>query len=196
MHQFKKIGRSSDPYICTKCIHSNMPFTTSAANDVFKKTSKRICNHPFENAPCQLCIECHTECENCSYCTDQFRVCDDCLSCKTVDVESFSKIIDDSCNRDFSIVHFNIRSLSKNIKSIKEFLYAINKLPDVICISETKLDENAEDNDLDIKLDGYHFFDNPSTTNFGGTGIFVSEMYLENTFCVEYTNISLCNKAA
>ena len=181
VRQFKKFGRSSDPYFCTKCIHNNMPLTTNVGNDFFSKTSKRIRKQPFENTPCQLCIECPIECDNCSYCTDQFRVCDNCIDCKTVDVESLSKIICDSGIGNIGIVHFNIRSLSKNIKSIEELLYTMNRLPDVICISETKLDENPEEDDVNIKLDGYQFFDNPSTTNFGGTGIFVSEKHLENT---------------
>jgi len=44
------------------------------------------------------------------------------------------------------------------------------KLPDVICISETKLKENKHDL---IDISGYNFLFNNSTTNAGGVGLYI-----------------------
>ena len=66
----------------------------------------------------------------------------------------------------------NTRSLPKNINLIEELLYSINNKPDVIAISETKLNENNENS---IFLRGYNFVHVNSPTNAGGVGLFISQ---------------------
>ena len=59
---------------------------------------------------------------------------------------------------------------------------------DIICFSETKLedpepsDSNNPTEDLNfdieqVQLPGYDFVQNPSKTNAGGTGIYISQLY-------------------
>ena len=45
-----------------------------------------------------------------------------------------------------SIFHFNTRSLPKNISILKDFLYSVEKWPDIIGISETKLNDQTVTN--------------------------------------------------
>ena len=109
---------------------------------------------------CQLCIECNTECDVCVACPDQHRICGKCTTCSLVDVETFSSLLNTKKNDEFLLIHINARSLSKNVESVQEFLDTIDRLPDVICISETKIkDQDQKKFDFNkIHLDGYHPF--------------------------------------
>ena len=54
---------------------------------------------------------------------------------------------------DFFLLHFNVRSLSKIKDKIDEFLHDFERLPDLVAISETKLNENSTSN-ISIPSDG------------------------------------------
>ena len=75
-----------------------------------------------------------------------------------------------SKGRQMFIIHLNTRSLSNNISKIYELLTDIVITPDIIAISETKLNNNSNYND--IQLPGYTFVNN-SLTQAGGVGIYV-----------------------
>jgi len=47
---------------------------------------------------------------------------------------------------DLFFLHFNVRSRSKNKEKVEEFLENFDRLPDVIGISETKLNSNRISN--------------------------------------------------
>ena len=75
-------------------------------------------------------------------------------NCKYRSVEWFSKTY--SKNRSFTldIIHYNVRSLPKNRKNIEELLLNLTKKPDIIAITETKLNNNniakTQLNDYDL----------------------------------------------
>ena len=172
--QFNKLGRCSDPYFCKNCIQKNLPFTNTntATNKIFRNEilDKNNQKSKYDQVTCNLCIECNMECEMCSSCPDLFRVCDNCSRCKMVDMCSFTDLSSNSCNDEFFATHFNMRSLKKNIDLIKEFLLPLDKPPDIICVTETKLnDSNLDDKQRDsylddVQLDGYLFFEIQSTS--------------------------------
>ena len=117
-------------------------------------------------------------------CSDQHRVCDKCTKCSLLDVETFSSLLNSKDNDEVLVVHINARSLLKNVDNIQEFLDTLDKLPDIICISETKIKNQTETSpksifDFDeIQLDGYHpFIYNNTAAHFGGTGIYVHENF-------------------
>ena len=58
----------------------------------------------------------------------------------------FSELTSTLQNDDFNVVHFNARSLSKNFNKIEEFLCDMSRFPDVVAISETKLNTNCTSN--------------------------------------------------
>ena len=41
----------------------------------------------------------------------------------------------------FSMMHFNIRSLPKNLTSLNDFILTVKETPEIIAISETKLQD-------------------------------------------------------
>ena len=72
----------------------------------------------------------------------------------------------------FFLVHFNTRSLSKNLDKIEEFLNDMTRFPDAIAISETKLNSNSSSNN---NIPHYNFLHNDSPTNAGGVGLYIKD---------------------
>ena len=54
-----------------------------------------------------------------------------------------------------SIFHCNIRSLPKNLPILEDWLYSLEKKPDILAISETKLNSKSI---INIDIPQYHFF--------------------------------------
>ena len=76
-------------------------------------------------------------------CPDQHRICEKCTTCSLLDVETFSSLLNSKEDDEFLLIHINARSLSKNVESIQEFLDTLDNLPDIICISETKIKDKT-----------------------------------------------------
>ena len=82
--------------------------------------------------------------------------------------ENFHK--QNGTSNDFFVLHINTRSLNKNFKKLVEILIQLGKLPEMIAISETKLQAEFK-----MQLHGYNFIQNNSNTNAGDVGMFVKE---------------------
>ena len=90
---------------------------------------------------------------------------------------------------DFFLLHFNFRSLSKNKDEIDKFLHDFERLPDLVAISETKLNENSTSN---ISIANYCFLRNDSPSHAGGVGSYIKELF-KFRICKELSlNISNC----
>ena len=70
-----------------------------------------------------------------------------------------------------SIFHCNIRSLSKNLPILEDWLYSLDKKPDILAISETKLNSRSNNN---IDIPQYRFFHTDSETVAGGAALYIS----------------------
>ena len=68
----------------------------------------------------------------------------------------------------FSIMHCNICSLTKNLSLLQDILLTMKETPNVIAISETKLNENRR---MNIDIPGYTFLDTNSKSAAGGVGL-------------------------
>ena len=71
-------------------------------------------------------------------------------------------------NNSTLMVHFNTRSLAKNKHLIEEFITEVKYSPEVIGISESKINSSTC---LNLNIPGFDFFHNDSSTNAGGVGI-------------------------
>jgi len=69
------------------------------------------------------------------------------------------------------VLHCNTRSLGKNISLLHDILQTIKTLPDIIAISETKINENTCAN---LNIPGYFFINTNSKTQAGGVGLYLS----------------------
>ena len=92
-------------------------------------------------------------------------------------------------NTDFCILHINIRSLNKNFEKLEELLSVLGKMPEIIAISETKLNSN-----LKTFLPGYTFIHNNSSTNAGGVGMFIKDTLSYKTTIEYQLNIMGCEE--
>ena len=75
-------------------------------------------------------------------------------------------------HRGFSMMHFNMRSLPKNLTSLNDLILTVKETPEIIAISETKL---QNENIYNISIPGYVFLNNNSPTRAGGVGLYISQ---------------------
>ena len=71
-----------------------------------------------------------------------------------------------------SMIHVNIRSLQKLFDTLAEMLQLLFALPQLICITETKINKEPL---VNIELENYHFLHASSVTQAGGVGIYISK---------------------
>lgn len=92
-------------------------------------------------------------------------------NCNYRSVEWYSSRHSKKHSSSLDIVHFNVRSLTKNKNKIEELLQELTKEPDIIAISESKLnDKNIEQ----AELKNYHLENCNSLSNAGGVAIYVN----------------------
>ena len=87
-------------------------------------------------------------------------------------IDDMNKMLKDAGPKALSLIHCNIRSLQKNQTLLSDLIKILSSRPDIIGISETKLNENSVHN---IDLLGYNFYQTDSNTNAGGVGMYVSK---------------------
>ncbi len=75
----------------------------------------------------------------------------------------------------FSIIHINIISLSKNIDKLINLIAELPFDPDIIALTETKLNQNSSINL--VQLDNYNFENINSLTSWGGVGLYIKKDY-------------------
>ena len=89
---------------------------------------------------------------------------------------SFNKLntsLNTLTNRSKSISLFlcNIRSLPKNLCLLEDFICSLDVKPDILAVSETKLNSKTV---INIDIPRYQFFHTDSETAAGGAGLYVS----------------------
>ena len=70
-------------------------------------------------------------------------------------------------------MHFNVRSLAKNIDKLNECICDLKTKPSVIAITETKLNQNRMS--ANINIYGYNFIHYDSKTCAGGVAFYIEE---------------------
>jgi hypothetical protein len=60
-----------------------------------------------------------------------------------------NQLLNKSGHDSISLFHFNVRSLPKNVSILNDFLYTLDSRPDILAITETKLNlTNSSDHIL------------------------------------------------
>ena len=85
---------------------------------------------------------------------------------------------------DLFMIHFNLRSLRKNIDKLSDYLAGFKNQPEIVAISETKLREGYINRNIELEV--YTFLHSDSRTQAGGVGI-----YIENSL---HYSINQCTK--
>ena len=74
-------------------------------------------------------------------------------------------------NYSLFFFHCNIRSLPKHFELLHDLLYCFDNIPDVIAVTETRLNCNSSAN---IDFPNYKYYNTDSKTMAGGAGIYIS----------------------
>ena len=69
-----------------------------------------------------------------------------------------------------SMFHCNIRSLQKNLALLEDFIYSLDKRPEILAITETRLNANSVCN---LDLLNYELYHTDSPTLTGGSAIYI-----------------------
>ena len=87
-------------------------------------------------------------------------------------VNDINASLNSEAKKSLFLLHVNIRSLSKNLDTLNEHLVTMNRNPDIIAITETRLNEQSVSN---IEIHNYDFLHNDSPTRAGGTAIYAKK---------------------
>ena len=87
--------------------------------------------------------------------------------------EDFESMLNKDFKGSLGFLHINIRSLNKNKFQLEELMPSYKIIPDIIEISETKI--NAKTNTNFLSLRGYNFHSVNSILNSGGVGVYVRD---------------------
>ena len=163
-----------DVYFCQSCYPEIFPYHNALSVDFIPPPNKRKLANDTD----------HDSCDSPPTTSSQTAGADS-LSDTNVnnsdvspyhDVNSLKNLVINKSVREISIIHFNAISLEKNIDSIQNLLLKLSALPDIICISETKLQDDKINNQINfVQLPNYNFEFNNSKTKAGGTAMYIHE---------------------
>ena len=105
-------------------------------------------------------------------CDENSSYCDFFDNCEYHDISSLNKVVKHKKD-DLFIMHFNMRSLQKNIDKLTTLLANLSETPDIIAISETKITYGQPIVKVDIT--GYDFIHCDSIKKAGGVGCYVKQ---------------------
>ena len=92
------------------------------------------------------------------------------LDCNYHDIESINNHASNNYN-DLLLMRFNIKSLQKNIDKLTYYILQLQKLPNIIAITETKL--KKYELQTNIVINGYNFILSDSDSQAGGVGSYI-----------------------
>ena len=91
----------------------------------------------------------------------------------TEDLHSKFNINISHYNNLLTVLHVNTRSLTKNLENLQQLICSLTIQPEIIAITETKLNEKSDLNR--VKLNNYIFLHKNSLSCAGGVGIYIKE---------------------
>ena len=142
-------------FVCTPCLQSNLPFFTlndgefAEALEIQNLLMKEIDDNLAENI-------------------DNFFI----KNSSYFSSNELNSLLKQKGKNDLAIIHFNTRSLPKNKFHFECLLAELKSLPEIIAITETKI--NANNLHL-TELDHYEFVHVDSKSAAGGVGLYIRD---------------------
>ena len=88
-----------------------------------------------------------------------------------------------------AFIHINIRSLPKNFDSLQKFLCLLPKIPEIICLTESRFNQDSL---INIELPDFKLFRNDSVTRAGGVAVYVADTFNAEIISSLYLDITDC----
>ena len=146
-------------FFCAKCINNCLPFQT-LTNDGFNQINSFSIDDIIEQINI-LNFDKNNE-------EDFVDNAETSKYYKSFDL----KTVFSSKSKEVTMLHVNIVSMIKNFEKLEKLLGSMEKWPEVIAISETRLKSHHSDSYIP-SLEGYDFVRKDSELNCGGVGIFI-----------------------
>ena len=155
------VANNSVTHLCTKCSISQLPFNNLNSNEfhfLFRHTYREVINR-FQNLQ-------YSEADE----------IDNIERCRYLELDEVKTMLAKNTPNSsaFTMIQLNIISLGRNIDKLRTMLYALDSSPDIIGVSETRInDHNIVSSDY--SLNGYTFiYDNsPNNGRAGGAGLYI-----------------------
>ena len=166
LNQFKTYcspDHNGDPYYCEYCRYGYSSISPQSLGNLCCPSATTLNTIDIDNMD--------TLCPN-----SIFRDKEDITLSDYYNIEELNLEMKKTPN-DILIIHINTVSLLKNYDSIVDMLASLQPIPSILFLSETRIKDPVSKFQLNqIRIDGFNkpFLDN-TTTNAGGTAIYVSE---------------------
>ena len=85
-------------------------------------------------------------------------------------IPQINNVIAKAGPKAISIISINMRSLQKNLALLEDFIYSLDKRPEILAITETRLNANSVCN---VDLLNYELYHTDSPTSAGGSAIYI-----------------------
>ena len=190
-NQFRGLNRSNKAYYCTSCIGCAFPFShlsddqlisecvgsvslknesDTNGNKIFNSADTVTNNNKIFN--CDIVYENvdENDQDNCSNTALNKKLeFGTKIDCEYLDTNDLGGLMN-SKGKYLSVFHANVRSLNKNKDNLTDLFANCQTFPDIIAISETKI--NNTTNIESLQIPGYTFSYNNSSTQAGGVGLY------------------------
>ena len=87
-------------------------------------------------------------------------------------VTKLNRLLENKRSKSLSLFHCNVRSLPKNLNLVNDLIYTLSNRPDILAVTETRLNNNTI---VNTQIPGYNFYHQDSPTAAGGAGIYISQ---------------------
>ena len=161
--QFVSLSKSNEPFFCFNCLVQEIPFSFLSNKELKNLNLSNICSYN-----CKICNNNSCFCKNIfpfsQVNNNELFVINNSISNKKFNIQTgpivtktqyscsddFENIIDKYFKGSLSFLHINIRSLNKNKSKLEELMFSYKIIPDIIGISETKINKNTDTNFLSL----------------------------------------------
>jgi exonuclease III len=196
LNDYAQLATEPSDWFCTKCLSSLFPF--NAIEDDFDFLCC-LYNLAYSNKPNASLIKNSQQLKL----TNKYKVCNNDIDPDKYFYKNFNNLgniyyledefnqllIDKSIDSNFSLLHINIRSLSKNLEQLTIYLNSLNHRFTVIALSETWANEN---NQLTFSIPGYNsVMVNRTDGRGGGVALFI----LDTVSFIKRTDLSMLANA-
>ena len=165
---------------CQRCTLGCLPFASVNKNALLLSLQGIDSDSSFDNIPSFSIKSLLDKLPGQKFSTDEFM--SDSITSKYYTSGEF--VSTNFSKNKFSIFHLNIASLQKHIDELRCFLHNLRHKFKVLCITETRLHDSVPL--INVDIEGYTFLHTPTTSQCGGTGIYISNE-LEFSFLDEFS---------